>query len=127
MFKIFYLSECGYSKKSLEILKKYKLTNQSNKINCDNRDNFSQDPDSKYIPSDYFTYPKILYLPTGPSSDPRSPDPVFVGGNSELEKFINLVVSKEIVGCENIPPQRFVNKFNTCKIIIDLIKIIYPN
>lgn len=62
MFKIFYLSQCGYSKKSLEIINKYNLSNESDKINCEDENNFMNDPDSKYIPIDYSTYPKILYL-----------------------------------------------------------------
>ncbi len=120
MFKIFYLSQCGYSRKSLEIFEKYNLTNESNKINCDNRDNFVKDPDSKYVLPNYSTYPKILYLPD-------KSEPVFVGGNAELEKLVNIIKTKEIIKCEKIPPQRFLNKKNTCKIILNLVDKIYPN
>jgi glutaredoxin-related protein len=120
MFKIFYLSQCGYSKTSLKIINKYKLAKQSDQINCDDQNNFLQDPDSKYVLSDYSTYPKILYLPD-------KSKPIFVGGNSELEKLVYLVDSKEIVKCKKIPSQRFVNKKNTCKIILDLVDKIYPN
>jgi hypothetical protein len=51
--------------------------------------------------------------------------PVFVGGNSELEKLVNLVTTKEITKCKKIPSQRFINKKNTCKIILNLIDKIY--
>ena len=61
MFKIFYLPNCPYSKKSLQILNKYNLVDSSNQINCDDKTNFISDPDNLYIPSDYSTYPKILF------------------------------------------------------------------
>ncbi len=117
MFKIFYLSQCGYSKKSLEIIEKYNLANGSDKINCDNPNSFSQDPDSKFVLPDYSSYPKILYL------DPKK-NPVFIGGNAELEKLISLVSNKEITKCNKIPPQRFIDKKITCKIILNLVKTI---
>jgi hypothetical protein len=120
MFKIFYLSKCGYSEKSLKIFEKYNLANQLDKINCDNQDNFLRDPDSKYILSDYSSYPKILYLS-------NSSHPVFVGGNSELERLIELIETKKITKCKKIPSQRYINKKNTCKIILDLVDKIYPS
>jgi hypothetical protein len=52
-------------------------------------------------------------------------DPVFVGGNNELEKLVSLVTSKEIITCKKIPSQRFINKKNTCKIISNLVDKIY--
>jgi len=118
MFKIFYLSQCGYSRKSLEIIEKYNLANESDKINCDNENNFLQDPDSKFILEGYSTYPKILYLKS-------NSNPVFVGGNDELERFVSLVITKEITTCNKIPSQRFVNKKNTCKIISNLVDKIF--
>jgi hypothetical protein len=120
MFKIFYLSQCGYSRKSLEIIEKYNLANESDKINCDNENNFLQDPDSKFILQDYYSYPKILYL------KPNS-NPLFVGGNNEFERLVKLVITKEITTCKKIPYQRFVNKKNTCKIILNLVDKIFKS
>jgi len=118
MFKIFYLSQCGYSRKSLEIFEKYNLANESDKINCDDPNIFLQDPDSKFVLSDYLTYPKILYLNS-------KSKPVFIGGNAELEQLVSLVTTKEITKCNKIPSQRFINKKKTCDIISDLVDKIY--
>lgn len=113
MFKIFYLSKCGYSQNALKTLRSNNLVNDKNEINCDNRDDFFKDPDSKYILNDYSTYPKILFI--------GFKKPIFIGGNSELTKLIE-IVSKPLDDEQKIPSQKYINRKLTCKILLKLLK-----
>lgn len=121
MFKIFYLSNCGYSKKALETLNKYKLADIHNQINCDDETIFTSDSNNVYIPSDYSSYPKILYI--GNSNK----KPIFIGGSDELEKLFQLVTTPDICNSDKIPSQRFIDRRTTCKILLKLEKQIKIN
>jgi hypothetical protein len=118
MFKIFYLYGCGYSEKALELMHKYNLVNKLNEIECTNSDVFSFDPDLNFIPSDYQTYPKILYI------DKKNNKKIFIGGYTELDKLINLATTPAILECNKVPAQKYIEKNSTCKILIKLTKLI---
>ena len=109
MFKIFYLSKCIHSKNAIQTLNKYNLVTKSNIINCDNKNNFTSDPTHTVVPSEYLTYPKIIYM---------LEENVFVGGNDELVKLISVLTDKKSL--DKIPSQRFIDRKNTCKILLNL-------
>ena len=111
MFKIFYLENCGYSLKALNILHKYDLVNKSEEINSGIDNEQVQDPDLELVPPSYTSYPKIIYM---------DKTKYFIGGYNELEKLINLVTTPKILNCKQIPPQRFIHKKITCKILLEL-------
>lgn len=113
MFKIFYLTNCGYSRAALETLEKFNISNLSNQINCDDKNNFTSDPNHVFVPSDYTSYPKILFVS-------KNSDSIFIGGNDELDKLINLVTTPIICTNEKIPSQRFISRRTTCKILLAL-------
>ena len=114
MFKIFYLSTCGYSVNALETLHNYSLVIAENEINCDIKDNFLNDPDHILIPSDYTSYPKILYL--------QNSKPIFIGGNKELTALFNIITTPLDPKCKKIPSQRFIDRKTTCEILLKLNK-----
>jgi hypothetical protein len=111
MFKIFYIENCNYSLKALNLLDKYNLVDKLNKIKSDIDELEIQDSDLEFIPVSYTSYPKILFIDR---------TKYFIGGYDELEKLINLVTTPTILNCEQIPSQRFINKRITCKILLEL-------
>jgi len=111
MFKIFYLENCGYSLKALNILHKYDIVNKLDEINCSINSEQVQDPDLELVPPSYTSYPKIIYM---------GKTKYFVGGYTELEKLIDLVTTPTILECNQVPSQRFINKKTTCKILLEL-------
>jgi glutaredoxin-related protein len=111
MFKIFYLENCGYSLKALNILHKYDLVNKLDEIKSGIDELEVQDLDLELIPPSYTSYPKILYM---------DKTKYFIGGYDELEKLINLVTTPTILNCKEIPSQRFIDKKITCKILLEL-------
>jgi len=111
MFKIFYLENCGYSLKALNILHKYDLVNKLDEIKSGVDNIEVQDSDLELIPPSYTSYPKILYM---------DKTKYFIGGYDELEKLINLVTTPTILNYKEIPSQRFIDKKITCKILLEL-------
>jgi hypothetical protein len=113
MFKVFFLSYCPHSLQTLNSLKqisnvKYEL------VECDVRTNFCDDKDSKFIPVNYKTYPKILFK--------NKKKTLFVGGNQEFQNILALLnVLKENSQAE-IPEQKYIKeKKEICNILLNLI------
>jgi hypothetical protein len=113
MFKVFYLSYCPHSIQTINSLKlnsraKYEL------VECDDRTKLNEDLDSKFIPNNYKTYPKILFK--------NKKKTLFVGGNQEFQNILALLnVLKENSQAE-IPEQKYIKeKKEICNILLNLI------
>jgi hypothetical protein len=111
MFKVFYLSYCGYSQKTLSSIKKLKL--KSELIQCDNKEKFLNDEDSKNMPVDYTTYPKILF-----KTDKKI---IFIGGNEELQKLLLLLDELKKNINFKINSQKYIEKNEICYILTKIL------
>jgi len=109
MFKVFYLSYCGHSQKTLSSIKKLK----SELVQCDNNENFLKNEDSKYIPIDYTMYPKILF-----KTDNKI---IFIGGNEEIQKLLTLLDELKKNIDFKINPQKYIKKNEICYILIKIL------
>jgi len=112
MFTIFYLSNCGYSMKTLKTIKDNNFPSRN--IKCDRNNGIcSSDPDLKIIPETYTSYPKILFQ----IKDKK----IFIGGNQELDKIMDIL--KEIKKNPDIviQSQRFIKQSYLYYILLKLI------
>jgi glutaredoxin len=118
MFKVFYLSYCGYSKKTLETLETLKIKNiikNYELIECDDRTKLNSDTDSEYIPTSYTTYPKVLF---------KTNDKIFfIGGNQEFQKILSLLYELKKNSNAEITNQKYIkDKKDICYILLKLLK-----
>lgn len=106
MFKVFYLSNCTYSKKTINTITKLKLL--SDLIECDNNKyiNFQD------VPNNYLTYPKVLF-----KTDKKT---IFIGGNEEFQNLIILLEKLKKNINYKIEPQKYIKKKDVCNILIEL-------
>ena len=113
MFKIFYISNCPYSSQTKQTIEqsnfKYEL------ITCDDRTQCNNDIDYINISNTYRTFPKIFF-----KTKKRT---IFTGGNEELQRLLQLLSELKQNKDMEITNQKYIDKKNTCYILIKLIKM----
>jgi glutaredoxin len=112
MFKVFYISGCHYSSKTVDTLNNLKY--KTDLILCNDREQCSQDIDYNEIVKTYKTFPKVFYK--------SKKHTFFIGGNQELQELLTLYNNLIADDKYNITSQRFINKRKTIYILSKLTK-----
>lgn len=109
MFKVFYISNCGYSSNTVKTLQ-----NSKYETKLINMNDYTEDKDYVIISETYSSYPKIFFKVNDKY--------IFIGGDSELQTILKLLYNLILDPKFELENQKYIDQKTLCAILITLIK-----